>query len=84
MCFDPSATPCDVRICAAVGGQADISRVTASASPVGHVYLKGAKVGKVMWGDLHRAVQGPSIGSQTPDGSRGHYGSGSSYNVSFA
>lgn len=50
----------------------------------GHVYLDGRKVGKVMWGELHRAVQGPSVGSLTPDGSRGHYGSGSSYNVSFA
>jgi hypothetical protein len=43
----------------------------------GHVHPDGKKVGKVMWGALHRAVQGPSVGSQTPDGSRGHYGSGS-------
>jgi TP901 family phage tail tape measure protein len=49
----------------------------------GHVYLDSKKVGKVMWAALERGAQGPSHGSQTPDGSRGTYGSGSSYNSSF-
>ncbi|SEE37497.1 D-alanyl-D-alanine carboxypeptidase [Rhizobiales bacterium GAS191] len=48
-----------------------------------NVYLDKKKVGRVMWDDLHRSASGPSHGAQIPDGSRGTYGSSSSYNVSF-
>ncbi|SDR52637.1 hypothetical protein SAMN05519103_04552 [Rhizobiales bacterium GAS113] len=47
------------------------------------VYMDGKPVGKILMKRMAQAMNGPSHGSQTPDGSRGTFGTNSAYTPVF-